>query len=91
MLKPGTIVGDSLEAGSMARAIEDAMVAAELIDLDDETPEAAEKRRKTFIAIATGVITHLKANLEVRVAASKFAANIPNGEVLLTGANQDIR
>jgi hypothetical protein len=90
MLKPGTLIGDSLEAGTMARAIEDAMVAEGIIDLDDETPEAAEKRRKTFIAISTGVINHLKTSLEVRVTPDRFGTNIPNFTAMLTGANGDI-
>lgn len=85
MLKPGIIVGDSLEANSMARAIEDAMVAQEVIKLDEETEEAAENRRKAFIAIATGVINHLKANLEIKVVANKFAASNPPADSLLRG------
>jgi len=56
--------------------------------LDDETPEAAERRRKTFIAISTGVIAHLRAHLEVIVAAGKFAASIPNAQVKITGTSE---
>ncbi|HKY01874.1 MAG TPA: hypothetical protein VJM53_04920 [Burkholderiales bacterium] len=85
MLKPGIIIGDSLEAGSMARAIEDAMVAQDVIKLDEETEEAAENRRKVFIAIATGVINHLKANLEIKVVKDKFALNSPPADSLLRG------
>jgi hypothetical protein len=66
------------------------MVAEGIIDLDDETPEAAEKRRKTFIAISTGVINHLKASFEVRVTTNRFGNNIPNAAVTLNGANGDI-
>lgn len=65
MLSAGTLSGDILSADSMAKAIEDAFVANGLIHLDEETAEAAEQRRKTFIAISTGVIQHLTANLEV--------------------------
>lgn len=90
MLKPGFITGDSLEPGSMARAIEDAMVAQQLVKLDDETPEAATDRRKAYIAIATGVINHLKANLEIVVDDDKFGTNVPNGQVKLRGADGDI-
>jgi hypothetical protein len=85
MLKPGTLVGESLEAGSMARAIEDAMVAQGVLVLADETEDAAEMRRKAFIAIATGVVNHLKGNLEVRVVASKFAAGMPPSDTVLRG------
>lgn len=93
MLKPGTLVGDALEAGSMALAIEQAMVAQGLLVLDEEQPEAAENRRKTFIAIATGVINHLKANIEIVVAADKFSAasHIPPAETKLLGSANEVR
>jgi hypothetical protein len=90
MLKPGTLSGDALEAGSMAQAIELAMIAQGLIDLDEETPDAAENRRKTFIAIATGVINHLKANLDIRVLPNTFGTSIPTSVKTLTGASGDI-
>ncbi|AKC86786.1 hypothetical protein [Pseudoxanthomonas suwonensis] len=86
MLKPGFLVGDFLEAGSMAEAIELAMVELELIDLDEETPEAAENRRKALIAISTGVIRHLKANIEITVAVNRFGAGIPAAATVLSGA-----
>ena len=91
MLKPGTLVGDALEAGSMALAIEQAMVAQGVLDLDEEQPEAAENRRKTFIAISTGVINHLKAQLEIVVAQNKFAASIPPAETKLLGSAGEVR
>jgi len=72
MLKAGTLVGDTLEAGSMAQAIEDAMVAFGVVKLEDETPEAAESRRKAFAAIATGVVNHLLANIEIVIAVNKL-------------------
>lgn len=90
MLVPGFIINDDLQPGSMARAIEDAMVAAELIQLDEETPEAALDRRKAFIAIATGVINHLRTNLEIVVADDKFGNGIPNGSVKLLGAAGEV-
>ena len=89
MLKPGTLVGDSLESGSMARAIEDAMVAQGVLVLDDETPDAAENRRKAFIAIATGVITHIKANLDIAVAVNKFGT-VPTVATSIRGTNGEI-
>jgi dihydroxyacetone kinase-like predicted kinase len=85
MLKPGVLMGDALEAGSMARAIEDAMVAQGVLVLSDETEDAAEMRRKAFIAIATGVITHLKSSLEVKIVAGKFAVGNPPADALLRG------
>ena len=90
MLVAGSIINDALQGGSMARAIEDAMVAAELIKLDDETPEAALDRRKAFIAIATGIINHLRTNLEIVVADAKFGNNIPSGTVKLLGAAGEV-
>lgn len=90
MLKPGTLVGDSLEAASMALAIEQAMVAQGLLDLDEEQPEAAENRRKALIAISTGVIGHLKAHLEMVVAANKFSAGVPAAETKLLGSAGEV-
>lgn len=91
MLKPGTLIGDALEAGSMALAIEQAMVAQGLLDLDDETPDAAENRRKSFIAIATGVVNHLQANLDVLVAANKFGAGMPVAAQTLRGSAGEVQ
>lgn len=90
MLKPGMLVGTALEAGSMAQAIELAMVAQDLLDLDEETPEAAELRRKTFVAIATGVINHLKGNLEITVAANKFDGTFPSSATKLLGSAGEV-
>lgn len=69
----------------MSRAIEDALVAQGVLNLDDETEDAAEMRRKTFIAIATGVITHLKAGLEVKLVEDKVAVNLPAADVSIRG------
>lgn len=69
----------------MARAIEDALVAQDVLDLGEEAADAAEMRRKTFIAIATGVISHLKANLEVKVVKDKVALNLPAADVSIRG------
>ena len=91
MLKVGLLIGDALEVGSMARAIEDAMVAQGVLTLEDETPEAAESRRKAFVAIATGVVTHLVANIEVIVAAGKFAPGLPAAQVTLSGSAGEVR
>jgi hypothetical protein len=90
MLKPGALVGDALEAGSMARAIEDAMVALGVLKLDDETADAAESRRRAFIAIATGVVSHLQANLEIVIAIKKLGAE-PLAEVRLLGSAGEIK
>jgi len=91
MLKPGMLVGTVLEPGSMAEAIELAMVDQDLLDLDEETPEAAENRRKTFVAIATGVINHIKANLEITVAANKFDGTTPSSATALLGSAGEVR
>ena len=90
MLIPGTIIGNTLQNDSMARAIEDAMVAQGVLQLEDETADAAENRRKVFIAIATGVITHLKGHLDVVVAVNKFGT-VPAAETTLQGSTGAIR
>jgi hypothetical protein len=91
MLKPGILIGELLEPGSMAQAIEQAMIDQGLLVLDEESPDAAELRRKTFIAIATGVIGHLTAQLEIVVASDKFAPNVPAVQTLLQGAAGELR
>ena len=88
MLKAGTLIGDALEDGSMARAIEDAMVAFEVIKLEDETPEAAESRRRAFAAIATGVVNHLLANIEIIVNTNKFGTQPISTTKLLGSAGE---
>jgi hypothetical protein len=90
MLKPGLLLGETLEANSMALAIEVAMIDQGILVIDDETPEAAENRRKSFIAIATGVITHLKAHLEITIAANKISAGQPPAAVKVLGSAGEI-
>ncbi|MGH7617079.1 MAG: hypothetical protein ACREPM_07625 [Gemmatimonadaceae bacterium] len=90
MLNAGSIIGDQLAAGSMARAIEDAMVTQGVLSLDDETPDAAEKRRKTFVAIATGVVTHILGNIEIIVAADKFTT-VPAAQTSLLGSAGEVK
>lgn len=92
MLVPGTLSGEEWgEAASLARAIEDAMIAGDVINLDDETPDAATQRRKTFIAIATGIVTHFKSNADLVVAAGALGTvgnvgqSLPSADVTLSG------
>jgi hypothetical protein len=89
MLKAGTLVGDALEDGSMARAIEDAMIAFEVIKLEDETPDAAESRRKAFAAIATGVVNHLVANIEIIINTNKLGT-LPISTTKLLGSAGEV-
>ena len=91
MLKPGQLIGTLLEPGSMAAAIEQAMVAQDLLDLDEETEEAAEQRRKAFIAISTGVINHIKGHIEIVVAANKFDGTTPSSQTLLLGSAGEVK
>jgi hypothetical protein len=91
MLKPGSLTGDTLEVGSMAEAIEQAMVALGVLDLDAESPDAATTRRNSFIAISTGVINHLKANLEIDVAVGKFGPALPAAATQLLGSSGEVK
>ena len=75
----------------MARAIEDAMVDQGVLKLEDETSDAAENRRKAFVAIATGVIGHTLANLEIVIAAQKFGAGVPAAETTIRGSAGELR
>lgn len=90
MLKAGTFSGGTLEAGSMALAIEDAMVSFGVLKLEDETPEAAESRRKAFAAIATGVVVHLLANIEIVVSINKFGTQ-PTVVTKLLGSAGEVK
>lgn len=90
MLKPGTLLGELLEPATMAHEIELAMIAQGLLVLDDETPEAAENRRRSFIAISTGVIVHLKAALEITIAANRINASQPPSAVKILGSAGEI-
>ena len=71
MLLPGTLTGSGewVEAQSLARSIENEMVADKLIDLDDETEEAMLQRRKTMIAMARGIIIYFKAHVDITIEA----------------------
>lgn len=90
MLKAGSIIGDALEAGSMARAIEDAMVSLGVVKLEDETPDVAESRRKAFLGIATGVVNHLLANIEIVISVNKLGT-VPAAETTLRGSAGEVR
>ena len=90
MLKAGSLVGGALEAGSMARAIEDAMVALGVVKPDDESPDAAESRRKAFLAIATGVVSHLLANIEIVIAVNKLGT-VPAAATKLLGSAGEVK
>ena len=71
----------------MARAIEDAMVAAQVINVDKEAVNTTKDRRKSFVAIATGLINYMTANLEIDLDAGVLgpgAGNVPNAAKKLT-------
>ena len=90
MMSPGSIDGSSqwIEASSLARAIEDAMVAAKVINLDKEGSTTTKDRRNSFVAIATGLINYMKTNMELDIAASALgpgAGNVPATAKTLTG------
>jgi hypothetical protein len=90
MMVPGSIDGSSqwVEASSMARTIEDAMVAAKVINLDKEASATTKDRRNSFVAIATGLINYLKSDMEIALAANALgpgAGNVPAVAKTLTG------
>jgi hypothetical protein len=67
------------------------MVAAGLLDLDEEQPDAQEQRRKTFIVMATAIVRHFKENHQLVFSAGDFGqegasgTNIPSVAKTLTG------
>ncbi len=90
MLEPGGITGagEWAQAGSLARAIEDAMVATELVDLAEDSDDVRIQRRQTLIAIATGIVTHVTARMEVTVHLQPLidaGMPIPGGVTALPG------
>ncbi|HEX2330557.1 MAG TPA: hypothetical protein VHN74_17675 [Candidatus Angelobacter sp.] len=92
MMSPGSIDGNNnwVESTSLARAIEDAMVRAGVIKLDKESKSTTHDRRNSFVAIATGLINYLQANLEIHIGAGTLGAatgnNVPAAAVTLTQA-----
>lgn len=90
MLKAGTFNGSTLEADSMALAIEQAMQALGVFDPADDTPEAAEKRGKALAAIAQGVVNHLRTHLEVVITANKLGTGLPAAQVKLQGSANEV-
>jgi hypothetical protein len=67
MMVPGSVNGngDWVEPTSLARAIENELVAGELVDLAEETEDALLMRRKGLVAMSRGIVNYLKSNLEV--------------------------
>jgi hypothetical protein len=93
MMTPGSIDGSNnwVEQSSLARSIEDAMVSAKVIHLDKEDKNTTKDRRTSFVAIATGLIDYMKANMEIGIAAGALgaaagAANLPATAQTLTQA-----
>lgn len=90
MMLPGSIDASNqwVEQSSLARSIEDAMVAAKVIDLAKEASSTTKDRRNSFVAIATGLINYLQTNMELDIAASALgpgAGNVPATAKTLTG------
>jgi hypothetical protein len=85
MLIPGSVNADGEwgEAASLARAIETEMLADKLIELADEDEETTRQRRRTFVAMAKGIINHLKSHMDITVdpgalrATGEMAARLP--------------
>ena len=69
MLIPGSLdsSGEWGEAASLARSIEAAMIADDLLDLAEEDEAATKQRRRTFIAMAMGIVNHLRAHLDITI------------------------
>jgi len=70
MLVPGSLdsSGNWVEATSLGRSLDDAMVAAGVIDSKTDTPDAAKSRRKTLAALAQGFAGYITANMEINLA-----------------------
>jgi len=94
MMIPGSIDGNNnwVEGTSLARAVEDAMVAAGVLHLDKEAKATTKDRRKGFVAIATGLIGYLQQNMDLQFAAAALhtqqeaSLNVPTAAKTITQA-----
>ena len=70
MMVPGSIDENNqwVEASSLARVIEEAMVAADVINVSKESKSTTKDRRKSFVAIATALIRYLQQNMDLKIA-----------------------
>jgi hypothetical protein len=89
MMVAGSIDGSGEwnEAQSLARSIETSMVADGILSLEEETQDAMKQRRKSMIALARGIVTHLAANatVSVPVAAGAINPGVPSAARNLSG------
>jgi hypothetical protein len=85
MLQPGTITGsgDWVEAESLARAIENEMVAEGLVDTGEDTVDIATQRRKALIAMARGIINYSKLRMDLVFAIGDLKAAADPAGVLV--------
>jgi len=69
MMVPGSIDGKNnwVEASSLARAIEEAMVNAGVLHLSKESKATTKDRRNSFAAIATGLVQYLQHNMDIQI------------------------
>ena len=91
---PGSTDGKNnwVESSSLARSIEEAMVSAGILSLSKESHAVAKDRRKSFVAIATGLINYVQQNIEIDFSqgqlrgATDVSQAVPSTAVTLTGA-----
>jgi hypothetical protein len=84
MMQHGSVddAGEWLDLHSLAQSLEAAMVDAGLLDLSDETADAALQRRKTFVAMSTAIVDYLTAHMDVAVAVGDLRATGESGAQL---------
>jgi len=94
MMVPGTINANSnwVEASSLARAIENAMVGAGVLNLGKESKATTKDRRKGFVAIANGLVNYLQQNMDIQINraqlhdATNVSLEVPTADTTLTQA-----
>ena len=81
---PGSIDadGDWQQTESLARSIETELVQAEIIDLDDEGEEATLNRRQTLVAMAKGIVNHLRGHLEIELQPGDLRSEAEGGDAV---------
>jgi hypothetical protein len=92
MLIPGSVNagGDWVEAASLARAIETEMIADDLLDLAEEDEDTTRQRRRTFVAMARAIVSHLRGQMDITIepgalrATGETAGQLPAGSTSFT-------
>lgn len=74
--------GEWEQSESLARSIETELVLAEILDLAEEGEEAALQRRQSLVALAKGIVHHLRTHLTIELQAGDLRREGEGGKVV---------